>query len=253
MKIGAQLYTVRDYCQNADDFNETMRKVAAMGYEYAQLSGWAGFGADVVKEAIERTGVKIPLTHYNPAAIRDKTGEVIEFHKTVGAEYVGVGAMPGEYERSVSGIKKFCSDFNPAAEKLREAGMRFMYHNHAFEFEKFGIPTRNMLEMIAEGIPSCGFVLDTYWAAFAGADPASWLFTFKGRVDTVHFKDMKIVNNTQCMCEILEGNLSWDVIFEACEYAGVKFAFIEQDECYGVSPFDCLKLSFDNLKEAGYL
>jgi len=250
MKTGAQLYTVRDYCKNENDYFDTMQKVADMGYEYAQLSGWGGFGAELVREGIDRSGVKIPLTHYNPAAVRDKTDEVIAFHKTIGAEYIGIGAMPGDYERTLEGVKKFCADFNPAAEKIKSAGMQFMYHNHAFEFEKFG--ELNMLEIIAEGIPFCGFVLDTYWVAFAGADPAAWLKKFAGRVDTIHFKDMKIINNNQMMCEVCEGNLNWNTIFAACKTAGVKYAFVEQDDCYGVSPFDCLKKSKINLTEAGF-
>jgi sugar phosphate isomerase/epimerase len=256
MKTGAQLYTVRDYCRSAEDFNITMDKIKDIGYEYAQLSGWnnahavGGFGADIVKEAVERTGVKIPLTHYNPSSVRDNVREVIDFHKTIGADYVGIGAMPGEYGRTPDGVKKFCEDFNPAAETLKSAGLNFMYHNHAFEFERFD--GKNILEMIAEGIPSCGFVFDTYWAAAAGADPAAWLKTFGGRVGTIHFKDMKIIGNQQCMCEILEGNLNWPAIFDACEEAGVKFAFVEQDDCYGESPFDCLEKSYVNLKKAGF-
>ena len=39
MKIGAQLYTVRDYCQNLDDFAVTLEKVAKIGYTAVQISG----------------------------------------------------------------------------------------------------------------------------------------------------------------------------------------------------------------------
>ena len=33
MKIGAQLYTLRTYCQNETDLGRTLARVAAMGYE----------------------------------------------------------------------------------------------------------------------------------------------------------------------------------------------------------------------------
>ena len=39
MKIGAQLFTVRMFTQTVDDFRETIRRVAEMGYRYVQISG----------------------------------------------------------------------------------------------------------------------------------------------------------------------------------------------------------------------
>ena len=33
MKIGAQLYTVRDFAKNLDDFEATLKKVAEIGYK----------------------------------------------------------------------------------------------------------------------------------------------------------------------------------------------------------------------------
>ena len=39
MKIGAQLYTVRDFCKTLDDFSETLKKVADIGYTTVQVSG----------------------------------------------------------------------------------------------------------------------------------------------------------------------------------------------------------------------
>ncbi|HCA46057.1 MAG TPA: sugar phosphate isomerase/epimerase, partial [Armatimonadetes bacterium] len=38
-KIAAQLYTVREACQTAEDFADTVKRVREMGYESAQLSG----------------------------------------------------------------------------------------------------------------------------------------------------------------------------------------------------------------------
>ena len=38
MKIGAQLYTVREHTQNLKDFAETLKKVAEIGYTTVQVS-----------------------------------------------------------------------------------------------------------------------------------------------------------------------------------------------------------------------
>ena len=39
MEIGAQFFTVRNLCQNLDDFAETLKKVADIGYKTVQISG----------------------------------------------------------------------------------------------------------------------------------------------------------------------------------------------------------------------
>lgn len=41
-------------------------------------------------------------------------------------------------------------------------------------------------------------------------------------------------------------------IFRALEASNCKYMLVEQDDCYGESPFDCLKTSYENLSKAGY-
>lgn len=38
MEIGIQFYTLRDYCKNLDDFAESLKKVADIGYKNVQIS-----------------------------------------------------------------------------------------------------------------------------------------------------------------------------------------------------------------------
>ena len=39
MELGAQLFTLRDYCKTLPDFAETLTRVADMGYKTVQVSG----------------------------------------------------------------------------------------------------------------------------------------------------------------------------------------------------------------------
>ena len=43
MEIGAQLYTVREFCGNLDDFSESLKKIAQIGYRYVQVSGTCAY------------------------------------------------------------------------------------------------------------------------------------------------------------------------------------------------------------------
>ena len=187
----------------------------------------------------------------------NETEAVIIEHRVLGAGYIGIGGTPTEHRGDAAGIQKFIGDFTPAAKKIADAGMKFMYHNHHFEFEKFDGKT--MFDRVTDGFAAnlAGVTLDTYWVQAGGADPAFFLRKLAGRVDTIHFKDMSITKNAdggvvQTMAPILEGNLNWQAIFDACKDAGVKYTFIEIDDCSGNDPFDWLKISYDNLYKHGY-
>ena len=57
MKIGAQFYTIRDYCKNLDDFAESLKKVADIGYTTVQISGTCAYEADWLAEQLKATGL----------------------------------------------------------------------------------------------------------------------------------------------------------------------------------------------------
>ena len=49
LQIGAQYYTIRDFCQTLEDFRESCKKVAEIGYKTVQLSGIGDFKAEEIK------------------------------------------------------------------------------------------------------------------------------------------------------------------------------------------------------------
>jgi sugar phosphate isomerase/epimerase len=92
-----------------------------------------------------------------------------------------------------------------------------------------------------------GFTLDTYWVQHGGLDVVQLIRKLKGRIDVCHFKDMAIVNNEQRYAAVGQGNLNFPAILAAFDEIGMKYAFVEQDECYGVDPLDELAKSFTYL------
>ena len=258
MKIGAQLYSVHPFTQTEADFDSTVKKIAGMGYLYVQVSGIGDIAADAVRKVCDRHGVRIIITHTDPERILNDTEAVIEDHGIMGAGYVGIGGIPDRYRGGLLSLNKFIDDYTPAAQKTRDAGMRLMYHNHNYEFLAYD--GKLIIDRIAEGFPKelLGFTLDTYWVQAGGGDPAHYLKKFAGRVDTIHFKDMKMFMDPdgdiiQINSEVLDGNLNWPAIFGACAEAGVEYAFIEQDDEYMTDPFNSLKISYDNLVRRGII
>jgi len=243
MQIGAQLYTVREFTQTENGFRRTIEKLSEIGYKYIQVSAIGPIAAQTVADICSANEISCVITHTAPTRIVNETDAVIAEHITMGAEYVGIGVMPAEYIGSADGAKRFIADYLPAVERIRAAGLQFMYHNHDFEFEKFD--NRLLFDMLAD-CPAFGFTLDTYWVQAGGGDPCAWLRKLSGRVDVIHLKDMLWKDGGQRMCEVMEGNLNWRGIIEAATASGVKYAMVEQDECYGADPFECLHTSYKN-------
>ncbi|MDR1542561.1 MAG: sugar phosphate isomerase/epimerase [Clostridiales bacterium] len=247
MQLGAQLYTLRQFTQTEEDFRRTAERVARIGYKWVQISAVGDIPAKIIRQICDENGLMISVTHTAPDLLIGDVQRVIEDHRAMGADYVGIGSMPKQYPRTAAGADAFIKDYYPSAVALRDAGLHFMYHNHDFEFEKMdGIL---LFDRLADGFHKdlMGFILDTYWVQAGGGDPAWWLEKLSGRVDVIHFKDYSIVDGQRRMAEVMEGNLNWDAIAAACEKAGVLWAYVEQDDCYGKDPFDALELSLMNL------
>ena len=257
MKIGAQLFTCTAFCQNLDGLAETLKRVADIGYTTVQLSGVCKYEADWMCENLEKNGLSAVITHYDINRIADSTDAVIDFHKKIGIKYIGVGGLRGhaEPEYKVNPVpywEKFVEDFLPAAEKIRDAGLYFMYHNHHYEFNEF--EGRQLHDFLLEKFPAdvMGFTSDLYWYKEAGKDPVEMLNLLKGRTPAVYYKDMVIMPDGEHRCApVGEGILDWDAIIETSINNDVEYALVEQDSCYGEDPFVCLKRSYDFLKSKG--
>ncbi|MCL2199246.1 MAG: sugar phosphate isomerase/epimerase [Defluviitaleaceae bacterium] len=247
MKYGAQLHTIRDYMQTHKDFASSIKKISKLGFKCVQVSGVNPIiPPEEIGETCQAYGLEVVISHADPARILNNTEDVIKEHKYMNASYVGIGQIPKEYSRDQTGYRQFITDYIPASRELKKEGLQLMYHNHHFEFEKLG--EKHAIDYIKDNFKDVNFTLDTYWVQMAGADPAFWINRLKGRVEILHLKDCEVNNGISRMCEVMEGNMNWPYIIAAARASGIKYAFVEQDECFGKDPFDCLATSLNNLQ-----
>ena len=250
MKIGVQLYTLRDYCKTLDDFAETLKKVAEIGYTTVQVSGTCEYEGKWLAEALKAAGLTCTLTHYNYDKIINDTEHTIAEHTAFGCDHIGIGG----FFDGVEGLQKFVDNTTPAAKKIMEAGKLFMYHNHAWEYENLCPDGKTVMENLSDKFPAnlMGFTLDTYWCKYGGYDPLEEIKRLKGRLPRVHFKDMFRDGDNTRMAWVGEGNvLNFEKIAEAFIDAGAEYAYVEQDCCNGMDPMDCVKKSYEYLRSIG--
>ena len=245
MKIGAQLFTVRDFTKDLESFSETLKKVADIGYEYVQVSGTCAYEGAWLNEELKKNGLKCPITHYDRDEIRTNTDAVIAKHKEFGCDYIGIGW----YDFRKLPVSTFKSDFNDAIQRVKESGLAISYHNHHFEFAKLE-SGKTVLAEIAEAFTpeQLKITLDTFWVQAGGGDPAWWLTELKGRCPCIHYKDMSYDRRID---PVGYGNMNYDAIIKASVDSGVDYAFVEQDDCNGDDPFKCLEMSYKFLKSRG--
>ena len=247
--IAAQLYTLREFTTTPADFADTLAKVKKIGYDVVQISGTGPIEYPEMKTILDDNGIKCCCTHIPYARMKDEPEKVIEEHNLIGCKYPAIRGLPREY-RGAEGYSRFAREATEVGKRLAKGGLRFGYHNHSFELEKFG--DRTGLRALYEDSDPEYFKaeIDTYWIQHGGGDSAAWIEKLKGRIPLVHLKDMTVRKGNPIMAEVGEGNLNWPRIITACKKSGVEWYIVEQDTCER-DPFESLAISLKNLKAWG--
>lgn len=245
--LAAQLYTLREQMKDKPSAAEALRRVAEMGYDAVQLSA-VPVGAENpawFREECDKNGLSILSTHSDFRRMREEPDALLADHKLLGCDCMGIGYMPSEFH-STEGVAAFAGIVEEIALRAADAGIRLLYHNHRFEFEK--ADGRWWLDILLEKAPHLSLLPDLYWVAAAGVNPTDFLEKYRGRYNQVHFKDLKIVDDQSAFCEIGQGNLDYIGLSRQLYSYGVCRFTVEQDRCDG-DPFDSLQTSIRYLKE----
>ena len=93
--IGLQLYSVREDLEK--DFEGTLRKVKALGYDAVEFAGLFGHGAEEVRNLCKEIGL-IPLSAHVPFVdmMNDPDG-VLKVYADIGCKFVVIPYLTEEY------------------------------------------------------------------------------------------------------------------------------------------------------------
>lgn len=248
-RLGAQLYSVRDLCKTKEEFEGTMKKLAEIGFKTVQLSGIpAEVSGDplYVRSVFENYGLECVATHRAFADYDNDIGAMVDYHKKLNCKVAGIGALPIEFRGDLATLRetvKKCNEFN---KRLMAEGMRFGWHNHAFEYSK--LEGKFIMDVcLEEG--EFSFILDTYWLACVGIDPAKFIRDHGERISVIHYKDLMVTDKNEVRyTEVGSGTLNWDDIVAS----SVKpdCAVIELDRYHiNDDPIQSLSMSYKFLTE----
>ena len=255
--IGIQLYTLRDSLPK--DVKGVLAQVGKAGYTEVETFGYSasdGFFGTSVKDfqsILNDNGLKAKSNHFDfNGCIKDGDAKTlnsyIETAHILGSEYLTIPYIVPELRgESVDDYKKLAAKINKIGEIYHTNGLKLAYHNHDFEFTKFGSTTGYEVLLNETDKNLVDFEMDLYWVVRSGNNPLDLFKQHPGRFKMWHVKDMDKVNH-DFNAEIGHGAIDFKSIFAQAKLAGMERFFLEHESNYIPNPVESMKTSFDYIK-----
>ena len=248
--IAIQLYTVRDPAKK--DLDGTLKKLRDMGWEYVQWSGMPNLSGDKIRAALDAAQLKAISAHVAIEPFEKDFDAAAHTWKEVGVDHLAIGSMMKECTANVEAWLRGVKRLAAVGAKLREEGIRFAYHTHAPDFQKFPADPRRKIDIMLESAPATDLKaeFDVAWVLAGGASPADYLRKYKGRSPVIHVKDIKPLakGGKVQFTPLGQGAQNWKEVITAAHESGVEWLAYEQDSGQG-SPFDWARESLDFLNK----
>ena len=187
---GIVSYTYRNsFAKNMAATLDTIKNFGITDIEFSNLFGKK---ASEIRALLDERGMKCSSFGVSYADVQNKTAEVGQNAKTLGASYVRVAWIMSKPPFTLDDAKKAVETFNKVGKQLHDDfGLTFCYHNHGYEFVKHENGTL-MDYIIQNTTPQyVSFELDVLWAFFPGGDPAALIKKYPKRFKLMHMKDLR--------------------------------------------------------------
>lgn len=254
MKIGYQLFSALALCKGAEGLKDTIRKIAAMGYDGVEFCSYEGIPAAEMKAFLAECGIEAMNSHVQLERWeKDAEGEIL-YAKEAGIPSVAIPWMAPEL-RNAEGFAKIKALLPKLCELGKKHGVKITYHNHDFEFAKEN--GGYVLDGILASDEATGLELDTFWAHYAGVDPVSYMEEKKDRLAMIHVKDYLSLSGggmaggqeMPTFTAIGTGKMPNEPVLEAAKRLGLPWVIVEQDNSR-IDVLESAKQSIETLKKA---
>ncbi|MDY4191273.1 MAG: TIM barrel protein [Oscillospiraceae bacterium] len=285
MKVGLQLYSVKENMEK--DARKTMKTVADLGYKYietycykkkdsnADESDEINFGLGMdrreAKAFLDASGIKVVGGHYyypgNPVFEK-----MCDYYASLGGIQFGSGG--DFFSGGMDELKRKMELMVKDAEIAKSYGLRYYYHNHFWEFQKFG--DEYVWDIMVKELPKdlVWFELDNYWAARGGMNPVDVIKKTGDRLILLHQKDFSktagvplnlfesVIDPTGPLTQKMHGDnrhvtdfaevgngiLPIQDYITAGNEVGVEYILLEQD-LTAIDELDSIRISMDAFKK----
>lgn len=233
---GMVSYTYRE--SFSKDVAATLDTLQAMGIKDMEFSNLFGKTAAELRKLLDERDMHCSSFGVGYPDLVNKTQEVAENAKTLGAKFVRVAWIPHEAPFDLSDAEKAIKDFNEAGKILKEQhDLTFCYHNHGYEFYPYEDGTLFDLMMEKTDPNYVSYEIDILWTFFPGIDPAALISKYPDRFKLMHLKDLKkgvegnMSGGTPKENDVVlgTGQLDLPAILKAAKEAGIEHFYIEDE------------------------
>ncbi len=253
---GLQLYSLRDLLPK--DVKGVIKAVADAGYGEVETYGYSkrdkfwGLDAKAFGDLLQQHGLKAPSGHYDMDGFigtgkSDALQSYIEAANILGATYITVPYLGDHLRKDLDGFKKVAARLNEAGALCKASGLKLAYHNHDFEFKKFGDTTGYEVMLNETDKKLVDFEMDLYWVVRSGNDPLKLFAAHPKRFTMWHVKDMDKANHG-LNTEVGKGAIDFKAIFAQAKQSGAKHFFVEHETNYQPNELASIKTSCEYLK-----
>jgi sugar phosphate isomerase/epimerase len=220
--LAVQLYTLR--ASLAHDLEGTLAALAGTGVRDVELAGLYGRTAAELRAVLDANGLTARSAHVALARFEDEPDAVLAEADALGTRILVVPHVdaPADAAAADALVVRILA----AAAVANDAGLRFAYHNHDFEFRPLDDGADLWTKLTASGLD---LEPDVGWLRVAGRDPVTVLGELAGRCPLVHAKDVRRTEDGWTDVPAGAGELDWSAIAAAARDAGAEWLVIELD------------------------
>jgi sugar phosphate isomerase/epimerase len=249
-KLSVQLWSIKD--DVASDFEGTLKKLAAMGFQGVEFAGNFGPYAENpkgLKKFLESLGLQASGAHVGFDKLTgDNLEKTVAFYKAIDCNYLIIPMDMRAF--SQEGAKEVAADLEAVQAKLKPHGMYTGYHNHRGEMlGEFG---STPWDVIGKGTSSEVILQqDVGWTEVADKDPVDFIKAYPGRTITTHYKASAPHEGNTEHPIIGQDTTDWEALIVANRtYGGTLWLVVEQ-EVYpeGMTPMQSVEASLKGLQK----
>jgi len=267
--VGLQLYSIRDDMKK--DPLGSLKQLSAMGYKHLEHASYNdrkfyGYAPKEFRKILDDLGFQMPSGHTvlgsrhwdaSKKDFNDLWKHTVEDAAVLGQQYVISPSLDKEYRTTADDLKRFMDVFNKSGELCKKSGMKFGYHNHAFEFSE-KLDGKIVYDIILENTDPDLVIqqLDIGNLYNGGAKAIDIATKFPGRFQSMHVKDEVLAKSGDEKYEsaVLGTGIVnvKEVIDIGRKSGGTKHFIIEQESYQGKTPMECMKENLAVMKKWGY-
>ena len=242
--IGIQLWTVRDLADA--DLPGLLALLAEIGYREIEPFSYHGRTPAEFRELLDAAGLRLIGFHVGWDRWLSERDAVIEEMQFLKVPFAGVSGIFPNPPATVATYEGIAATLNEIGAEAADAGIRFYWHNHAYEFVRDR--GRYLYDVLVEGTDPdlVFFEMDLYWIITGGADPLRYLKSRRweqSRWPLFHAKD-RAANGD--FADLGAGAIDFARIFSALDNRHYHHYLVERDS--QEHPAETAEIGYDYLR-----